>query len=217
MNGPAPEQALQPTRLIDSDHPAIAAAVDQAGARGAEPVDAAVKLFTFVRDTIRYNPFAPMLREEDYVASTILARGYGYCVQKAALLAALSRNAGVPCKLCFADIRSHRVPGDLLSLMKTDLFTYHGYNAFYLNGRWVKATASFDRATCEKNGFRLVEFDGKKDSVLPATTPGGEPHIEYVRDIGESADVPFTDIVTAFKEVYGKANPDLLRLFADES
>ena len=200
---------LEPTRFIDSDHESIreaVAALDMAS----DPLrKRAVKMFLFVRDQIRYNPFSSMFNREDYLASEILARGQGYCVQKAVLLAALSRCAGVPCRLCFADIRNSLVPGDLLEYMGTNLFTYHGYNAFYLDGQWVKATPAFDLAMCEKHGFIPVDFDGKSDAVFHPVDKKGVRHIEYVRDIGNYADLPFDDIIAAFKELYLKNNTGL--------
>lgn len=200
---------LEPTLFIDAGHESIREAVE-ALEMSSDPLRTrAVKMFNFVRDRIRYNPFSSMFNKEDYLASEILARGYGYCVQKAVLLAAMSRCAGIPCRLCFADIRNSLVPGDLLATMGTDLFTYHGYVAFYLDGGWVKATAAFDLAMCEKHGFVPVEFDGKSDAVFHPTDSQGNKHIEYVRDIGNYADVPFDDIVTAFKELYLKNNTGL--------
>ena len=208
---------LKPTRYINSDHEAIRSLVADIDVAGVSAVDAAVKLFYWVRNEIRYNPFAPMLAPDDYAATTILGRGFGYCVQKAVLLAALSRCAGIPCRLCFADIRSHIVPGDLLKLMGTNLFTYHGYDEFFLDGKWVKATPAFDPDMCEKNGFIPVEFDGRSDAVLHATDRTGRKHIEYVRRIGCYADVPFDDLIQAFEKVYIRNNPDLLRLWRESS
>ena len=39
--------------------------------------------------------------------SATLARGYGFCVNKAVLLAALARAVGIPARLGFADVRNH--------------------------------------------------------------------------------------------------------------
>ena len=212
---PEPERIyLDSTRYLDFDHASIEAKA-AALTSDADPLQVrATRLFQFVRDGIRYDPRAPMLAEEDYVASTILARGAGYCTQKAVLLAALSRCAGVPCKLCFANIRNYIVPGDLLDLMGTNLFTYHGYNALLLDGRWVKATPAFDTAMCEKHGFVPVEFDGVRDGVFHPTDRTGRRHIEYIEQLGCRGDVPYAEIINAFAEVYGPRNPELKTLMA---
>ena len=200
---------LRPTGIIDSDHPSIRSTAERTASGAASDIKKAVKLFYFVRDEIRYNPFAPMFSRDVYAASATLERGSGYCVQKAVVLTALCRSTGIPARLCFADIRSHIVPGDLIEMMGTDLFAYHGYAEIYLNGRWVKATPAFDAAMCDKHGFRKVEFDGAEDAVLHAASLDGRPHIEYLRHIGCYDDLPFDDIVARFAEVYGKANPEL--------
>ncbi|MDP8255316.1 MAG: transglutaminase family protein [Candidatus Alcyoniella australis] len=204
------ELFLRPTPSVDSDSPLVRdkaleliQGVDSERERG-------VRLFYFARDAIRYNPFAPMFCAEEYAASATLQRGSGYCVQKAVLLAALCRAAKIPTRLCFADLLNHCVPGDLLELMGTNLFTYHGYCELYLEGRWVKATPAFDSAMCQRHGFRPVEFDGSCDAVFHSTTLDGRPHIEYVRDIGRYHDLPLNDLIQAFIETYGKANPDLM-------
>ena len=196
---------LAPTPRIDSDHPSIRLLAINLTEGATNVCENAVRLFRFVRDAVRYNPYAPLMDEADYVASTILERGEGYCVQKAILLCALARAAEIPCRLKFADIRSHIVPAELARMMGTDLFTYHGYVEMALGNRWLAAVPAFDRATCERQGYRLVEFDGRSDAVLPATDLSGRPHFEYVREIGTYADVPYDEIIEAFRRVYAGA------------
>ena len=199
---------LSPTEVINSDHPVIreltAGQIDPAD----PPKLRAMKLFRFVRDKIRYNPFAPMLELSDYVATTVWERGFGYCTQKAVLLATLARCAQVPTKLCLADIINHQVTGDLLTVMGTNLFTWHGFVAFYLDGDWVKATPAFDLPLCEKHGFAPIDFDGETNAVFHPVDPEGAKHIEYVKDLGCYADLPFDDIIRSFVEVYGKGNQE---------
>jgi hypothetical protein len=50
-------------------------------------------------------------------ASRILERGTGMCLQKAVLLCALARTAGIRARLAFQAIRDHRLPRDLVRLM----------------------------------------------------------------------------------------------------
>ena len=62
--------------------------------------DPLVALYEFVRD-LPYE--ADELEElETYRASSVLAAGHGYCVSKAALLAALTRAAGHAARVAFA-------------------------------------------------------------------------------------------------------------------
>jgi len=43
----------------------------------------------------------------------------------------------------------------------TNLFTHHGYDELYIEGRWVKATPTMDLKMCQEEGIIPVEFDGK--------------------------------------------------------
>ncbi len=196
---------LQPTYYIESDSEVIRSLVEKIAGEDKDPTARAVKLFTWARDQIRYNPFSPMMERTDFPATTVIARGAGFCIQKAIVLAALCRAADIPCGLGFADIRSHKVSPELKALMGTDLFVYHGYNRIFLDGRWVKATCAFDIKLCRKMDFIPVEFDGKNDSVLHAVDINGDPHIDYLRHIGDYADFPFEDFLPALQKAYGDA------------
>ena len=64
---------LEPTRFIDADHESIREVVE-ALEMSSDPLrKRAVKMFDFVRDRIRYNPYSSMLNKEDYLvlAATI--------------------------------------------------------------------------------------------------------------------------------------------------
>lgn len=201
--------ALASTFFIDADHPLVRATANRVAGDAADMRDVAVGLFNFVRDEISYNPFMPLLDRAGYPASATLARGYGYCVQKAIVLAALARAVGIGARLGFADLRNHRVPGDLLELMGTNLFVFHGFAELHLGDRWLKATPAFDKAMCEKHGFRLVAFDARADAVFHATDLQGRPHVDYVRDRGTHNDLPVEEMLRTFRETYIDGNPTL--------
>ena len=84
----------------------------------------------------------------------------------------------------------------LYDLVKTDTFMWHSYTELYLSGRWVKATPAFDRALCERAGIKPLDFDGKTDSLFQPFDQAGRRHMEYLRDRGTFADVPF-DVIRA--------------------
>lgn len=161
------------------------------------PREKAIRIFYGVRDGIKYTIYGKRTLSEHFRASAILAAGEGYCVQKAILLVALARAASIPARLRFASIRSHIVPKDLLEKRGTNLFPYHGYTDLLLEGAWVKATPTFDMASCEDGGLRPVEFDAQHDAMLPSTTLDGRRHIEYVEDRGVFEDVPFDAIMAS--------------------
>lgn len=199
---------LAATEFIDSDEPTVVALARSL--QQPDPRATAVALFNWVRDHIRYDPYTSLDARHQYRASAVLARGSGYCVQKAVLLAALARACGIPARLGFADVRNHKVPAKLRQAMGTDLFVFHGYVELLLDGRWIKATPAFDAATTAKAGALLVELDGEHDATLHPVDPAGAPHIEYVRDRGSFLDVPFEEMRRVYTEVYGFA-PEMYR------
>ncbi len=204
---------LRPTYTIESDHPDIVdCALDVTGGCR-NNTEKAIKLFYYVRDSIHYNIFMISVFEEDFMASRVLTWGKGYCVQKAVLLTALARAAGIPTGLVFASIQNHRVPEHLIKITGSNVFPRHGYNRFYLNGRWLSAAATFDKKVCEKNGLPTVEFDGTSDAILPEKDLSGNPYIDYLEKFPMHADLPFKWIYDAISKRVG---PDKRPSFARE-
>ena len=175
----------------------------------------AVALFYFVRDTIPYKIIFDIPGKHYFRASETLRRGDGFCMPKAVLLAALARSVGIPVRLHFADIINHIVPEYISDRLKTKLMTYHNYVEFLLDGKWVKATPSFDLATCRKHGFEPVEFDGKSDAMLHERDQKGRLHIEYVADYGTRSDFPLGEVVAAFNKAYPHI-PGLVKMLSGD-
>jgi len=194
---------LQATSTIEADHKKIIEKVTNLTRGCASDEEKAVELFYFVRDSIRYNIYMISVFIEDFKASRILEWGKAYCVQKAVLLTALGRAAGIPSRLVFAKIRNHKLPAHILEIMGTNTFPRHGYNQFFLNGRWVSAAATFDKVLCEKNGLPTVEFDGKRDAILPEKDLKGAPYIEYIEKFPPKEDLPFDWIKERVSQLVG--------------
>jgi transglutaminase-like putative cysteine protease len=197
------ERYLRATPTIDADHGDIIETATRVTRGCSSDQQRAVNLFYFVRDEIKYNIDMISVFLEDFRASRILAWGKAYCVQKAVLFAALGRASGIPSRLMFAKIRNHKVPSHILQMMGSNVFPRHGYNQFFLGGRWVSAAATFDKDLCERNGLPTVEFDGKSDAVLPERDLRGEPYIEYVEKFTPRDDLPFDWIVQRISKFVG--------------
>ncbi len=195
---------LEPTYTIDSDSDAIAEKAKELTGQCLDMEEKAVRLFYYVRDRVRYNVYMISAFEEDFRASQVLFWKKGYCVQKAVLLAALGRAAGIPSRLAFAKIKNHRVPSHLVRELGTNVFPRHGYNQFFINGKWVSSAATFDRELCRRNGLPLVEFDGKNDAVLPERDLSGRPYIEYLEKFDPTADLPFEWIFRRISKIVGE-------------
>ncbi len=101
MNSSKPADAtylyplLQPTSLLDFDHPSIDRLIATKGWREASLWDRVGAAYEFVRTDIRFGYNA----RDELPASQVLADGYGQCNTKATLLMALLRALGVPCRL----------------------------------------------------------------------------------------------------------------------
>jgi transglutaminase-like putative cysteine protease len=195
---------LLPTPIIDSDHKAVAAYAHKAVKNdGQDPVSKAVKLYYAVRDGIWYDPYLPFYRPEHYRASNVLKKGRAFCVGKATLLCAMGRACGIPSRLGFADVRNHLATKQLVEFLGSDLFVYHGYTEFFLNGKWCKATPAFNRLLCDRHKVIPLEFDGHQDSIFHSFNSENKPFMEYIADHGAYADVPVDEIVAAWGEEYG--------------
>lgn len=192
---------LRPGRYIDSGHPAVIS-FSTKHAVGATPLARAVSLYYAVRDGIRYNPFLDFSKEETFQASHCITAGEGFCIGKAALLAACARADGIPARIGFADVKNHLTTPALRERMGTDLFVYHGYAELRLDDKWVKATPAFNVELCRRFHVKPLEFDGREDSIFHPFDEDERRHMEYLRDRGSYADVPVAEIMREFREVY---------------
>ncbi len=195
--------SLASSEVIESDHPQILELTRNIVGSAQSSFERATKLFYFVRETVKYDPFSPFFLKEHYKTTGILERGRGYCVQKAVVLVTLARALGIPAQLVFADIRNYKASSRMVRLMGTNLFVWHGYARLKLGGRWVKVAPTFEQKLCEENGFPVVEFDGKNDAVFPALHGSGGKFIEYVKRHGSFDDLPLDLILQGWEEAYG--------------
>ncbi|MEW6440275.1 MAG: transglutaminase family protein [bacterium] len=205
------EDYLRSTEFLDADSPAIIefARSRAAGASGA--AEKAVRIFYAVRDEIRYDPYSLDLSRSHFKASATLARGRGFCIPKAVLLAAACRAEGVPSRLRFADVRNHLTTERLKSLMGGDVFYFHGYTELFLRNRWIRVTPTFNLSLCERFNVKPLDFDGEHDAVFHQFDRLGNRHMEYLKDHGAYADLPYEKVVEVFEIHYlprvGSATP----------
>lgn len=193
---------LQPGRYVDSGHPDVRAFAEDITRRIGPLRTKIVALYYAVRDRFRYDPYAIDMSDRCFSASGVLETQSGFCISKAALLAATARVVGVPARLGFADVKNHLTSRRLRAMMGTDEFVYHGYAELWLDGRWVKATPAFNASLCERTGTRALEFDGRNDSIFQPLDLSGRRFMEYLRERGSFADVPVEAIRQAFRQAY---------------
>jgi transglutaminase-like putative cysteine protease len=193
--------SLAPATMVDSDHPQVTAFA-QAHAAGQDDSARAVSLYYAVRDGFRYDPYRIDLSVHGMKGSTVLALGCGWCVPKAALLAAACRAVGIPARVGYADVRNHLSTERMHQAMGSDLFVWHGYTDIWLEGAWRKATPAFNIELCDRFGLLPLEFNGRDDSIYHPFDRAGQRHMEYVAQHGSFDDVPLARIVAAFDQHY---------------
>ncbi len=197
----------RPSEFIDSDSPRIRDYAHEAAGDAKDDIEKAVRIFYKVRDGIRYNPYAFEPEPASFRASAVADAPEGFCIPKAILLAATGRALGIPSRLGFGDVRNHLNTEQLRKRMGTDLFVFHGWTEFHLDGKWMKATPAFNLSLCERFGVKPLEFDGRSDCLYQPFDVEGRRHMEYVRVRGAYVDLPYDEMVTAFKETYGHVRP----------
>ena len=157
--------------FVDSDAPQVIAFAKEA-TKGKDDTGAAIlRLYYTIRDGIIYDPYVNFADPDNYRASSVLAAGRGFCIGKAALLAASARSIGVPARVGYADVRNHLTSPRLYETIKTDTFLWHSYTELYLSGRWVKATPAFDRALCDRNRSQAAAIRRRDGLAVSADRP----------------------------------------------
>ena len=156
------------TRYCEWRHSVVLAAV--AGVLDGDETDreAAVKLFRFVRDEILYE-FGPW----GVTASETLERRGGTCANKANVLVALLRAAGIPAAYGVLRVDAQRYfgpigPQFLTCCASSD--STHIYAAAHIERRWVRCDPSTDQQLASLTASwnpqtRLIEWDGRRDAL----------------------------------------------------
>jgi len=195
---------LTPTGIIDSNHKSIRDFAGKIRSSLTDPIEIAIKLYLAVRDDILYDPYSPFYLPEHYRASYVLKRGKSFCVPKASLLCALGRACDIPSRVGLADVRNHLATKQLIEFIGSDLFAYHGFAEFYLEGKWVKATPAFNKELCERHHVPPLEFNGREDSLFQPYNLKNQKFMEYIAFHGVYADIPVDQIVVGWEKAYGK-------------
>jgi hypothetical protein len=205
------QEYLSPTALIKSDSPVLTAFASRAAGGASTPARIASRLFLAVRDEIIYDPYSPFFDERFYTPEFILARGRGYCVQKAALLCAACRAEKIPARLKFADLQNRGASEEMKQLLGSDVFAWHGLTEIYLDGRWLSATPSFHADLCRRQNIMPLSFDGTANAIFPENNLAGRPYARYLAYHGSFSDLPLQKIMEGWEKTYGSQKLALWR------
>ena len=199
---------LLPTTYVDSNAENIIAYAKDSTKGKSSDIEKAVALYYHVRDDIPYTPYVDYANTDVFKASWTLEKGVGFCIPKAAILAACARVLGIPSRLGFADVKNHITTERLKKFFGSDIMPWHAYTELFLGGKWVKATPAFNLELCQKFKIKPLEFDGREDSIFHPFTEDGKKHMEYIRERGRYADVPLARIFETFKDLNPNVNID---------
>ncbi len=163
MKTPDLKLYLNPSPIIDSDHPDVARAAKELAAGSGGARETARRCFEYVRDGIRHS-YDYRMNPVTLKASDVIAHRTGYCFAKSHLLAALLRANGIPAGLCY----------QRLLLEESGLHCLHGLNAAYLPGTgWYRIDARGNKEGVDA-GFHPPEerlaYRADKDGEM--TLPG---------------------------------------------
>src|ERR1019366_6698471 len=128
------ELYLAAGEFIDSSHPEVRAFAQKTTVGAADAVSRAVKLYYAVRE-ILYDPYCAGEDRSYFRASDCLRAKRGFCIPKAALLAAAARSVGIPARVGYADVCNHLSTKKLRDLIGSDLIIWHGFTELYLEDR----------------------------------------------------------------------------------
>jgi transglutaminase-like putative cysteine protease len=186
------EKYLRCTEIIDCDTESIVEKAQSLTEGLQTDREKAVALFYFVRDEIKHNPYATGMEYNRYKASLTLELGEGFCSHKSILLAALARVVGIPARIGFVAIHDHLISDTFKEMIGgINILPLHGYAEFFIEGKWVHASPSYDVAICQKNRYVTVEFDGMNNAKDSPYDRDGKKHIEHIKDHGTFDDLPW--------------------------
>jgi transglutaminase-like putative cysteine protease len=170
---------LQPTAVIDSDHPTIVAAAAEIAGQATDDEAVARRCFEWVRDNVRHS-VDYQLPVVTCTASDVLKHRAGFCYAKSHLLAALLRARGIPAALCYQRLAFDRTASS---------FFLHGLVAIHLR----------------RHGWYRVDPRGNKPGLSAEFAPPLEK-LPYAPELKGEQDVPgrFADAKSCVVSTLGK-------------
>jgi hypothetical protein len=183
------DEFLVATETMDYNHPRIQEILGEIPT-GLIPKAKANWLYEHVRDRFLYDPYHLDLRPQALKASEILTQKRAWCVEKAIVLAACFRAAGIPAKLGFGIVVNHIGVEKLTSYLQREEIVFHGFVEAFVDGVWSKCTPAFDPRICRLSGVEPLAWNQRDDSLFQEFSSNGK-FMEYIHFYGSFPDVPF--------------------------
>jgi hypothetical protein len=166
------EGDLQPSHLIQSDDPKIAALAEEATGDAGGPWAASLALERFVHEYVTRTDYSQAFA----TAADVLQNRRGDCTEHAVLLAALARARGIPARVAVGLVYTSTLSGPA--------FAYHMWNEVHVDGRWIPLDATLARGGADaahlKLGHSNLEGVSAFGSFLPVAQVAGRLEIEVL-------------------------------------
>lgn len=193
---------LKPGYFIDSDNIEIIKFCQKHISENDGAKERAVKLYEAVRDNFYYDPYKLDFKKESLKASYLINQKKAYCIEKAIILAAVYRAAGLPARVGFANVRNHIGTERLEQFLGTNLLVFHGYTQVKIDSKWIKATPAFNKQLCDKLNVSVLEFNAEDDSIFQEFDKKGSRYMTYEHTYGEFEDLPYDLMMQEMKKHY---------------
>jgi transglutaminase-like putative cysteine protease len=178
---------LQPSELIDADHPVVVGEAMRVTAGCRTDADKVARLYTRVRD-MPYDIFNSFryLAQGKRRASDVIEAGHAFCMGKASAFVGMCRAVGIPARVGFQQLHCPDkvfMSQEVRDLWRDRPLPWHSLGEAYVNGRWLKLDATIPAKVAAEKGHPYVrDFDAVND------IPSVEGPI--VKEIGSFADYP---------------------------
>ena len=100
-------QNLKPTYFFDFESDEIQYLISEFNVDILTATEKTIGLYLKVRDGWRYDPYTLSIQKENYVASGIVKKSTGHCIDKSILLIAGLRGLGIPARIHLAKVKNH--------------------------------------------------------------------------------------------------------------
>ena len=172
-------QYLDANLMINTDDPELVKLAKRAGGDETEPYALADKLRRFVTDYITDKNLSVGFA----TASEVCRTKEGDCSEHAVLLAALGRIRGLPSRVA-AGVAYVPIFGK-----QQDIFGYHMWTQFHINGEWIDVDAALRETVCSPArivfAISSLKNAGLADLSLPLITKIGAIDIDILEIDGK--------------------------------
>lgn len=164
-------------RLSDYTHPLISAKAEELTATSKSRLDKIERLFTFVRDDIRFG-FPP--RWDTVKASETLQYRMGYCNTKATLFLALCKAVGIPARIHtgLIDIRIMRGVFPAFSFPTLPRAGGHSWMEVEIDGEWKSLDSYINDKPFYEAALKKLQ-EGGMETAFSISHAKGESSCEF--------------------------------------